>query len=600
VGQGASLKRREFLDTSVKLGGAASATSFGLAGCESATPELKGGFIGPNIEQGHRLRQATGTPENKHHQAEGAARAQPIARQAKVVILGAGIAGLAAAWHLQKQGIQDFVVLELEKKAGGNSRAHQIQNLACPMGAHYLPVPLRTGQQASEGDGLEPVRELLSDLGLMALRSGRWQVSTEGERHLCHSPQERLFFRDAWHEGLLPLADVGEPSLNAYRRFSTLIQGFQKRGGFQVPVGLTANATANSYLSTAQLSERLSLDQLSFKAWLGQHRLDDPHLNWYLDYCCRDDYGAGIDTVSAWAGVHYFASRHGFQVSSEESKDEGSSSAGVFTWPEGNGWLSTQMAATLGDRFHGERLAIRVELKVKTDAKPSEKLGTQACLVRITAQHGDALEHWDCEHCILALPLFISQRLLKGGVTAGATLAALQTLSATIEHSSWMVANAYLDRELRDRGGAAPAWDNVLFGGQGLGYVNARHQTLTQNSGPTILTYYQALGVGREARKNLLEQPWQAWHSHMVQEFKPAHPDFKDRLKHLDIARFGHAMAVPKPGWHGEALRQARAHLLQSDSPLSFAHSDLAGYSVFEEAFTLGAAAGQRASKRAS
>jgi hypothetical protein len=42
--------------------------------------------------------------------------------------------------------------------------------------------------------------------------------------------------------------------------------------------------------------------------------LTDPHLRWYLDYCCRDDYGAGIATVSAWAGIHYFASRHGFHA----------------------------------------------------------------------------------------------------------------------------------------------------------------------------------------------------------------------------------------------------------------------------------------------
>jgi hypothetical protein len=32
-------------------------------------------------------------------------------------------------------------------------------------------------------------------------------------------------------------------------------------------------------------------------------------LNWYMNYCCRDDYGATTNNTSAWAGIQYFASR---------------------------------------------------------------------------------------------------------------------------------------------------------------------------------------------------------------------------------------------------------------------------------------------------
>ena len=45
---------------------------------------------------------------------------------------------------------------------------------------------------------------------------------------------------------------------------------------------------------------------------LAAQGIDAPALRWYIDYCCRDDYGAGAAQVSAWAGLHYFASRHGF------------------------------------------------------------------------------------------------------------------------------------------------------------------------------------------------------------------------------------------------------------------------------------------------
>ena len=46
-----------------------------------------------------------------------------------------------------------------------------------------------------------------------------------------------------------------------------------------------------------------------------------------MNYCCRDDYGAMAADTSAWAGVHYFASR------APEEK-------GPLTWPEGNGWIT--------------------------------------------------------------------------------------------------------------------------------------------------------------------------------------------------------------------------------------------------------------------
>jgi drug/metabolite transporter (DMT)-like permease len=50
--------------------------------------------------------------------------------------------------------------------------------------------------------------------------------------------------------------------------------------------------------------------------------------------------------------------------------------------------------------------------------------------------------------------------------------------------------------------------------------------------------------------------------------------------------RYGHAMAVPVPGL--QATAAARAALRGGRGRLRFAHADLAGYSVFEEAFTAG------------
>jgi hypothetical protein len=70
-----------------------------------------------------------------------------------------------------------------------------------------------------------------------------------------------------------------------------------------------------------------------------------------------------------------------------------------------------------------------------------------------------------------------------------------------------------------------------------------------------------------------------------------AHPELAHRVTEVSVARHGHAMAVPIPGfmkkmgaWRSMVLNSS----LSKSSGVAFAHSDWAGYSVFEEAFALG------------
>lgn len=238
----------------------------------------------------------------------------------------------AAAWQgwprraLRLAGVEDFALLELEDQPGGNSRGGVVGGIACPMGAHYLPVP---------GDDAGEVQDLLEELGLRQRVAGRWRYD---ERHLCHSPQERLYFEGEWQEGLLPVQGVNEATLAQYRRFSERVDALSKAARFTMPM-LKAFDGKRPLSPTHQ-----ALDALSFGAWLTQEGLDDAHLRWYLDYCCRDDYGAGMARVSAWAGIHYFASRHGFHAPGDAGTDD---REGVLTWPEGNGWLTQRLAVPL-------------------------------------------------------------------------------------------------------------------------------------------------------------------------------------------------------------------------------------------------------------
>jgi predicted NAD/FAD-binding protein len=538
------MKRRQFNQL------IAAASALPLLGCEKSRQieDIQGGFTGVNFERGHLLRQTKAWSEPSK------------TRKTKIIIAGGGVAGLAAARALRLQGINDFVLLELEDRAGGNSKGGAVNGITCPLGAHYLPVPSEQAPQAAD------LRNLLEELGVRQRVSGRWQYD---ERYLCHSPQERLFFNCAWQDGLLPTQDVSAHTLEQYRQFAKLVEAARKRSNWSIPVSNSALADVD-----------IALVAITFIAYLDQNGLTDPHLRWYLDYCCRDDYGAGITTVSAWAGIHYFASRHGFHAPSAEQIERD----GVLTWPEGNGWITHRLALPLGERLLTKRIVTRIE---------TMKHAVEVDVFDASTQQP---ERWQAERCIVALPVFVAARVVRNPP------ALLQAAAQQTRYAPWLVANIHVDKPLLDQGGAAPSWDNVLYGAAGLGYVNAKHQSLQSVPAATVLTYYRALGDMKDGRKQLLERSWGSWRDEILTELSTAHPDLGAKTTQIDITRYGHAMAIPIPNLSGQIGTQP-AYLLPnqllkkeqstaSNLRLHFAHSDWAGYSVFEEAFAMGHAAG--------
>ncbi|MFO1218396.1 MAG: FAD-dependent oxidoreductase [Burkholderiaceae bacterium] len=512
------------------------AASLALAGCtRGREPAVAVRWVGASHERGHRLRDGVA--------AIDARDATP--RQAGVLVIGAGIAGLAAARALARRGIDDVHLLDLEDAPGGNSRGHAIGAQACPLGAHYLPVP---GPHAIE------VTEWLHEIGLLRHELGR---TVPDERHLCHSPQERLFIDGAWHDGLLPPAEPGSATMQQYQRFETALEQVQREVAFALPTHRAAWTPAHQ-----------QLDATTFAAWLDRQGLHDPRLRWYLDYACRDDYGAGLDTVSAWAGLHYFASRHGFHAPG----NEGGERDAVFTWPEGNAWLVARLAAPfVQGRAHTARTVQRVEV---------QREGVEVVCIDERAQRP---ERWQARAVVLAVPLAVAARIVQPLPPALAAIAPLQ------RHAPWLVANLALDAMLLDRAsGAPPSWDNVRFGAPSLGYVDAQHQSLNPSPGATVLSAYWALPVAERA--SLLEpDAAQAWSRRVIDDLAAMHPDLPHKVRQVDLMRHGHAMSIPVPGLRSHAALPALAALR---GPLAFAHADLSGYSVFEEAFAHGTRAG--------
>jgi len=107
------------------------------------------------------------------------------------LVVGAGAAGLSAAWRLRGAGIESLLVFEVDGVEGGTAQSGKNDVSAYPWGAHYLPAPLTTSG---------PVPRLLNELGVVTGvdETGAPQFA---EEVLIHEPEERLFYKGHWYEG---------------------------------------------------------------------------------------------------------------------------------------------------------------------------------------------------------------------------------------------------------------------------------------------------------------------------------------------------------------------------------------------------------------
>lgn len=502
-----TLSRRKFLQSS-------SAALVGLS-LKGDRP-IAGSFVNDSFQQGHLLRDRASFP----------APEQKL--KVPVVIVGGGIAGLSAAWRLNKRGFKDFVLLEMNDQAGGNSRWGENEITAYPWAAHYVPVP---------GPKAIYVRELFEELGVR--KDGKWE-----ERYLCFAPQERLFMYGRWQDGIEPAIALTAKDREQFQQLEDQIHQFRATGRFTVPMDLGFSE------STA------GLDHISFSDWLREQRMDSKILNWYMNYCCRDDYGATTETTSAWAGIQYFASRE------PEEK-------GPLTWPEGNGWIVRRLLERIGRFVRTGQMVHRI-VPQKTGA---------------SVFAGDT--EYQAEFIIFAAPTFLGPYLIEG-----------MSRLHDFEYSPWLTANLTLDPIPASYGGE-PTWDNVFMKSPTLGYVDATHQSLRTHIDRTVWTFYWALAEGSPAqnRQFLLDHDWNYWKEAILHDLERVHTDIRKCVSRIDIMRWGHAMARPKPG----AIYSAEhVKLRKTEGRILFANSDLSGFSIFEEAQYRGVTAAQAVLRRLS
>jgi hypothetical protein len=523
-GEGYKSTRRSF----IKGIGAALLLAPLLQSCKEKAVSLLIRMTGTNHILGHRLR-AGNFPKPSR------------IIEIPYLIVGGGITGLSAAREFKKRGIDNFLLLELEGHLGGNSSNGENKYSKFPLGAHYLPLPNFHDKQLLEFLHGEKIITGFDVQGYPEF----------DEEQLTFSPQERLFIRNTWQEGLVPKYGNSAAADEEFEKFFKIMDTFREAKGpynkyyFDIPVSASSADAKYHYL-----------DKLTMKQWLVENNFVTEELLEYTNYCCRDDFGLGIDYVSAWAGVHYFAAR---KHDGTNTKDN------VLTWPEGNARLAHHL------KKYAEGKTMQNCLAYKAAVRDGKAVVTAFDDVKKESVEIIA------DKIIMATPQFVNQYLLPER----------KELAKSFNYAPWVLATLTL-KDIPEAYSYPLCWDNVIHKGQGLGYIYDQHQSVRQLQQKKVITYYYSLSTDdlRKARREVYQKPKEYWKQFVMADLKAAHPDIEELTEEIQIHRLGHGMISPVPGFiTGVAIRKAAKPV---EGKIYFAHSDLSGISIFEEAFHQG------------
>jgi hypothetical protein len=136
-----------------------------------------------------------------------------------------------------------------------------------------------------------------------------------------------------------------------------------------------------------------ALDRITLKQWMEQNGYKSPTLHWYLNYCCRDDYGTRYDQVSAWAGLHYYCSRWG------QAANAGNGA--WLTWPGGLQPLASGMERA-GSEAHGGHCGV------------AEKTADGVEALCFTLENGKPTSYLvRARKAICAMPTYVAARVVE-------------------------------------------------------------------------------------------------------------------------------------------------------------------------------------------
>ena len=267
----------------------------------------------------------------------------------------------------------------------------------------------------------------------------------------------------------------------------------------------------------------------------------------------------GLDTTSAWAGLFYFAAR-------KTRARRGDAAPAHLA--RGQRVPGEPPPGRCGDRCAAAVLATAI--RQEKDGTPGAGLGCRN--QRAPGLAGPARDLRRAA-CIMA------RRVIPGLAEARPAAAFFQEFLP----SAWLVANLTL-RERAPRSAPSP-WPGTTCSGTARPWATwspptRACATTAPRCGPTTTPSPAptARGAGSACRRSA----WPACVRLILEDLRPGPPGSgRPASPRLDVMRWGHAMVRPAPGFMWSRLPGAGP---EPFGHIHFAHSDLCGFALFEEA----------------
>jgi len=464
-----------------------------------------------------------------------------------VIIIGAGISGLAAAWKLVKCGVNNLLVIEKANEIGGTCIAGQEGDITFPWCAHYIESPHPRSKY---------LLEIYEELGIIIDYDGEWPIVNPNYK--VPEPEISLLAGNKWRPSHFPIQIASSQDVVEFESFRQDMYRWVKwrdkdgRPAFGCPVEETSPA-----------DEVRRLDRISMLDYLRSIGIRSKPVDWYVDNRMMDEYGCRIQDVSAWAGVQFWGQSNS---SFTDFEPPGTPASGLLSWPEGNTFLAKGLAKKLS--------AEQLRLQTLTVNVRNEK---DHVLVTYIDQETLSFTTLQGKWVIYAAPKNSVYHLIPGLEQAG------RTEFRKCKYVSWITATVHL-RKPPQKKEYMLAWENLCYNSWGLGYIDNRHLMRQPNRFdlPTILTFYAALCSDIETeRYELFKEGWDFWARMILHALEDMHPHIAKLITKMDIYKWGHAMVAMTPGYLWGPDRQS---MKQPFGRIHFAGADIGGTPVFEHA----------------
>ena len=402
----------------------------------------------------------------------------------ETLIVGGGIAGMSAACNI---GNKEFVLCELSDQLGGSASAAIHEGNRFSQGALYdFSYPANYGEE---------VLVMLEELGIIDYQPWKdnWNF-TDQQYIILNRRKNRVYAHGEFRKEVLSDGYLKESFLKH-------ISSFRGR----------------MYLPTRLIQEDLhDLNRLSFLNYLSKRfKLTDQFVA-EVDYHMRDDYGADCSSVSALAGIHYYACRP-YDTEVVE----------LFSPQEGNYYFINKMAGTL----------------------PQDQLLTRHLVKKITEDNnGFTTEVVDIRNNVIHT--FKTKKIIYAGQKHALKYIYPQGYVhfANNAYAPWMVLNIVIEGSL-----PLPAfWQNEILDVDPtfLGFVDSAAQHGDPEHNPRILTAFYCLPPGaRNSLINVQNNQNQIVATTIERISNYFGMNVEDAVQKVFIKVRGHAMPIPKPGY---------------------------------------------------